>query len=282
MLRSNEELAVALQQGDREASAELLAQNRGLLTRWARAIQEQYGLSDILDDLVQEGSIALLEAAAKFDLGMGVKLMSFTGPAIQQAMRNCAASFGTVVFMPISRIRQIRVARYFALQAPAEWSREQVEEMVAEKMGLSPSAIHTLLAQGEALLTYKPLDEQKETPSEYGDPESVYEERLLSEHISWLIETVLTVREQTLVRHYFGLGADTVGGMTLEELAVRLNYNGPSGAQKALDGAVRKLREQFDSGVWGKWREAKQAIKRWPVIGKKNPVLGGMFLYGPI
>ncbi len=261
MPRSNEELAVALQRGDCAASAELLAQNQGLLTRWAKAIQEQYGLSDILDDLVQEGGIALLQASAKFDPARDVKLMSFTGPAIRQAMRNCATSLGSVVSMPISRLRQIRAARYFAVQSPVEGSREQVEEMVAEKMGLSPSVIRTLLAQGEALLTYEPLEEQKKTPSEYGNPESVYEEKLLSEHLSWLIETVLTVREQTLVRHYFGLGADTAGGMTLEELAVHLNYNGPSGAQKALDGAIHKLREHFDSGEWSGWQEAKRLIK---------------------
>ncbi len=261
MLRSNEELAVALQRGDREASAELLVQNRGLLTRWAKIIQEQYGFSDILNDLVQEGSIALLQVSTKYDTARDVKLLSFTGKVIRQAMRNCAASLGTVVSMPVSRLRQIRAARHFSVQAPVEWSREQVEEMVAEKMGLSPSVIRALLALGEALLTYEPLEEQKKTPSEYGDPESVYEEKLLSEHLSWLIETVLTVREQTLVRHYFGLGADTVGGMTLEELAVHLNYNGPSGAQKALDGAIRKLREHFDSGAWGRWREAKRLIK---------------------
>jgi len=82
----------------------------------------------------------------------------------------------------------------------------------------------------------------------------------MSEHLSELIETVLTAREQTLVRHYFGLGADTVDGMTLEELAVRLNYNGPSGAQKALGGAIRKLRENFESGEWGRWRAAKRTI----------------------
>lgn len=253
-------MAMALQRGDREASAELLDQNEGLLTLWAEAIQDRSSLFDILDDLVQEGSIALLQASVKFDPARGIKLMSFTGPAIRQAMRNCAASFETVVSMPISRLRQIRAARYFAAQAPAEWSREQVEEMVAQRMGVSSSVIRTLLAQGETVLLYEPLEEQIETPSEYGDPESVYEEKLLSEHLSWLIETVLTVREQTLVRHYFGLGADTAGGMTLEELAVRLNYNGPSGAQKALNGAIRKLREHFDSGTWGKWREAKRKI----------------------
>ncbi len=170
MPRNNEELAVALQRGDCGASAELLTQNQGLLTRWAKAIQEQYGLSDILDDLVQEGNVALLDAATKFDPTRDVKLMSFTGQAIRQAMRNCAASLGTVVSMPISRLRQIRAARYFAVQAPVEWGREQVEEMVADKMGLSPSAVRTLLAQGDALLTYEPLEEQKKTPSDLDVP----------------------------------------------------------------------------------------------------------------
>lgn len=262
MRRSNEELAVALQQGDQEASAELFVQNMGLLTQWARAIQRQYGLDGVVDDLVQEGGIALLKIAGKYDPAENVKLMSFTGHAIQQAMRDCAVSLGSVVSAPNPRLRQIRAARYWTVQAPSEWGREQTEAWVAEKMGLSPAWVQKLLAQGETLLTYEPLEEQKKTPSEYGDPESVYEKKLLLEHLSGLIETVLTVREQTLVRHYFGLGADTSGGMTLEELAIRLNYNGPSGAQKALDSAVRKLREHFDSGAWGKWREAQKRITR--------------------
>lgn len=262
MHRSNEELAVALRQGDRQASADLFLQNEGLLHRWARIIQDRYGLDGVIDDLVKEGTIVLLETAKKYDPSSGVKLMSFTGRAVQQTMGDYAAVLGSPLSVPVSRLRQMRAARYWALQAPLEWSREHAEELAAERMGLSPSVIRTLLVQGETLLTYEPLEEQKKTPSEYGDPESVYEKKLLLEHLSGLIETVLTVREQTLVRHYFGLGADTSGGMTLEELAIRLNYNGPSGAQKALDSAVRKLREHFDSGAWGKWREAQKRITR--------------------
>ena len=43
--------------------------------------------------------------------------------------------------------------------------REHAEELAAERMGLSPSVIRTLLVQGETLLTYEPLEEQKKTPS---------------------------------------------------------------------------------------------------------------------
>jgi len=261
MSRSNEELAERIQRGDWDASAELLSQNKGLLIQWAKMIQEQYGIKGIIEDLVQEGSIALLEAVKKYDPSREVKLMSFTAPAIRQAMRNCATSLGTVVSIPTSRLQQIQSARYFALQMPEERSQEQIEEQVAEKMSISPSAVHALLAQGDTLLTYAPLEDQKKTPSEFGNPESVYEMKLLSEHLFNLIETILTAREQTLVRYYFGLEASAVGGMTLEELAVRLNYNGPSGAQKALDRAIRKLRENFASGEWERWREAKRTIR---------------------
>ncbi len=105
MLRSNEELAERVQRGDRDVSAELLAQNKGLLTRWAKTIQEQYGLEGIIEDLVQEGSIALLLETEKYDSHRNVRLMSFTGPAIRQAMRSCAVGLGTVVSVPVSRLR---------------------------------------------------------------------------------------------------------------------------------------------------------------------------------
>lgn len=265
MSRSNEELAEKLQRDDRDASDELLDQNKGLLIQWAKMIQEQHGLKGIIEDLVQEGSIALLQSVEKYDPGREVKLMSFAAPSIQRAMRNCAASLGTVVSVPASRIQQIHAARYFALQVPIGRSQKQIEEMVAEKMAISPSAAHTLLAQGDALLTCAPLEEKNKTSSEFGNPESIYEEKLLSKHLFYLIETVLTAREQTLVRYYFGFESDAEDGMTMEELAVHLNYNGPSGAQKALDRAIRKLREAFVSGEWGRWQEAKKTINRWRI-----------------
>lgn len=64
-----------------------------------------------------------------------------------------------------------------------------------------------------------------------------------------------------MVRCYFGLGEGYGDGMTLEELAVFLNYNDPSGAQKVLDKAIEKLRNNFDSGDYGKWSAACWLVK---------------------
>ena len=45
---------------------------------------------------------------------------------------------------------------------------------------------------------------------------------------------MLTPRELNLVRSYLGIGQPDEVGLTFQALAIRLNYNGPSGAEKAL------------------------------------------------
>ena len=48
------------------------------------------------------------------------------------------------------------------------------------------------------------------------------------------MEEVLTPRELNLVRSYLGIGQPDEVGMTFQELAIRLNYNGPSGARRRI------------------------------------------------
>ena len=50
--------------------------------------------------------------------------------------------------------------------------------------------------------------------------------------------------------------------MTFQELAIRLNYNGPSGAEKAYKGALRKLKKALYSGAYGQWLSIQKAIRK--------------------
>ena len=50
-------------------------------------------------------------------------------------------------------------------------------------------------------------------------------------------------------------------GLTQEELAIRLNYNGPSGAEKAYKSAIRKLKKQLNGGTYGQWLSIQEAIQ---------------------
>ena len=50
--------------------------------------------------------------------------------------------------------------------------------------------------------------------------------------------------------------------MTFQELAIRLNYNGPSGAEKAYKSAIRKLKKQLNGCAYGQWLSIQKALRR--------------------
>ena len=49
--------------------------------------------------------------------------------------------------------------------------------------------------------------------------------------------------------------------MTFQELAIYLNYNGPSGAEKAYKAALRKLKRDLYGGAYGRWLSVQKAIR---------------------
>ena len=59
----------------------------------------------------------------------------------------------------------------------------------------------------------------------------------------------------------FGIGQPDEVGMTFQELAIYLNYNGPSGAEKAYKAALRKLKKDLYGGAYSRWLSAQKAIR---------------------
>lgn len=88
---TNEQLCALAQKGDAGARSLLLEQNMGFLRKTARELYRSMNLaqSDLCvdcEDLVQEGSIGLLSAAAGFDAARGIKFLTYAAPAIRNAM----------------------------------------------------------------------------------------------------------------------------------------------------------------------------------------------------
>ena len=83
----NEELALRIQAGDKNAAERLIAQNEGYLTELARA----YTPWCEMEDLKQEAALALLDAAGHFDPAYGTKLLTYATPAIEAALSDYAA-----------------------------------------------------------------------------------------------------------------------------------------------------------------------------------------------
>ena len=94
-----------------------------------------------------------------------------------------------------------------------------------------------------------------------GDPAVAYDRLMRRTLLMQRMEEVLTPRELNLVRSYLGIGQPDEAGMTFQELAIRLNYNGPSGAEKAYKAALRKLKKDLYGGAYGRWLSAQKAIR---------------------
>ena len=92
--RSNERLCELAQAGDTAARDILLENNLGFIRKIALEQYRSMGLdeNDIgidLDDLVQEGSIGLLNTIPLFDAGRGMKFLTYAAPAIRNTMTDC-------------------------------------------------------------------------------------------------------------------------------------------------------------------------------------------------
>ena len=75
----NEELALRIQAGDKNAAERLISQNEGYLTELAQA----YTPWCETEDLKQEAALALLDAAGRFDPAYGTKLLTYATPVIE-------------------------------------------------------------------------------------------------------------------------------------------------------------------------------------------------------
>ena len=227
----NEELALRIQAGDKNAAERLIAQNEGYLTELARA----YTPWCETEDLKQEAALALLDAAGRFDPAYGTKLLTYATPAIEAALSDYAARYAFPLSVPTSRGSQLRTVAHLCAEA--------------------------LLKEYQTLCCTRQLGDAVFSVSCGGNPAVAYDRLMRRTLLMQRMEEVLTPRELNLVRSYLGIGQPDEVGMTFQELAIYLNYNGPSGAEKAYKAALRKLKKDLYGGAYGRWLSAQKVIR---------------------
>ena len=257
---TNEKLVQRLQEGDTSAAEELLRQNRGYLTVLAKQYDKAVRGPSLEEDLKQEGAMALLKAAEQFDPSTGNRFLTYATPAIQAAMRDCAAGSALPLTIPTGRYHQLRqVLRLMAEKEKA--SEAELLPCIMERMQASESVARSLLLESRTLFQSYDLGDQVFTVSCGGDPAEAYDRRMQRKLLFQQIEEVLSPRELNLVRCHLGIGQPEEQGMTFQELAIRLNYNGPSGAEKAYKSAIRKLKRHLHGGAYGRWLDIQRSLR---------------------
>ena len=252
----NEALALRIQAGDKNAAERLISQNEGYLTELTRA----YTPWCELEDLKQEAALALLDAARRFDPAYGTKLLTYAAPVMEAAMMDYAARDSSSLSIPISRYNQLRRVAYLCAEG---WDSSDAElvKVVCGELNVSAKVAGALIKEYRTLFCVRQLGDDVFSVSCGGDPAVAYDRLMRRTLLMQRIGEVLTPRELNLVRSYLGIGQPDETGMTFQELAVRLNYNGPSGAEKAYKAALRKLKRDLCGGAYGRWLSTQKAIR---------------------
>ena len=252
----NEKLALRIQAGDKNAAERLISQNEGYLTELARA----YTPWCELEDLKQEAALVLLDAARRFDSAYGTKLLTYATPAMEAALSDYAARYSSSLSIPISRYNQLRRVAHLCAEG-CDASDVELAKVVCGELNVSAKVAGTLIKEYRTLCGARQLGDDVFSISCGGDPAVAYDRMMRRTLLMRRMEEVLTPRELNLVRSYLGIGQPDEVGMTFQELAIRLNYNGPSGAEKAYKAALRKLKKDLYGGAYGRWLSAQKAIR---------------------
>lgn len=251
---TNEELALAFQLGDAGAGERLLRNVEGLIRRQASKMCRD---GSLLEDLLQEGMAATLAAAGDYDAERGTLFTTYALPRIRAAMVEYLAKTGQPVSMPVGRYLQLQ--RVGKLMKSSAEEKDQLA-VICQGMGVSMGVAQALRKEWFSFWNgAASLDEINQMGSDFtGDPAYVYEQGLLLRGIATAVEN-LPARERNLILRYLGMGGTA---MTFRELAVLLNYNGPSSAEKAYRRAVEKLKAALWEGEYGQYRRARKMVNR--------------------
>lgn len=182
----NEELALRIQAGDKNAAELLISQNEGYLTKLAQA----YIPWCELEDLKQEAALALLDAAGRFDPAYGTKLLTYATPAIEAALSDYAARYAFPLSIPASRGSQLRTVARLCAEAQ-DASEPELTKAVCEKLRVSSKAAEVLLKEYHALCRARQLGDDVFSVSCGGDPAIAYDRLMRRTLLMQRMEQVL-------------------------------------------------------------------------------------------
>lgn len=232
----------------------LIKENMGCLTLAARKLSRNFGVPDLMEDLVQEGSLALMEAAERYAPSGDASFDVYSDRIIKSAMLDYIYRNATQFTMPPGRFRVLRrVARLLA-------DGKDVQEICGD-LKVSHAVARKLILEYRETFNTVPLDDAETAADNYGNPEQVYTEKL-QRTAAFNALSSLSSRSRTIIKYHLGLDQPDEQTMTFQDLAVRLNYNSPGAADKAHKRAVAELRRIINAGEYGRWRSSLQAVRR--------------------
>jgi RNA polymerase primary sigma factor len=203
-------LLVAAQRGDRAARRRLVAANASLV----KGVACRYvGLGLTLDDVVQEGSLGLVDAIERYDPRRGADFRTYARFRVRSAIRNALTADARLVRLPKQTVERRRAVAHAEerLTAAAHGRPPTTDELAADtglpsaavadvrRADISPVSLDEPVTVGGP--TLKSLLVDASAPDPELEAVSREEERLVRDAVGELSE-----RKREVVKRRFGFG----------------------------------------------------------------------------
>lgn len=242
------DLALRIRQGDRRALNRLIGANLKFVVSVCRNYQGQ-GMP--LTDLINEGNLGLIRAAKRFDETRQFKFISYAVWWIRQSILQALAEQSRAFNVPLNRVGAIhRLGKAGA----------RLEQRLGRSV--SSSELPDLVSMGEKevreclFLSAAPASLEAGIPAEEGtrlgdviqdenaeSPDRILLADSLKNEVRQVLRT-LDLREEEVVKLYFGIGVDT--GFTLEEIGRRFNLTRER-VRQIKEKALKRLKQSTRS-----------------------------------
>jgi RNA polymerase primary sigma factor len=228
MITAEEEIILArkIRNGDIEAFERLTNANLRFVVSVAKQYQNQ-GLT--LSDLINEGNLGLIKAAWRFDETRGFKFISYAVWWIRQSIIQAMADNSRLVRVPSNKLSLNSKVSSARNKLEQEYEREPSADELALFMDISANDVHQLttynhrhvsldapVIEGEDLM----LSDTLESADSLGTDDLVNNKESLQTEVKRVLN-VLTIRQQEVVKYYFGLDGYTA--MSLEDIAEKFD-----------------------------------------------------------
>jgi RNA polymerase sigma factor (sigma-70 family) len=215
----------AARSGDRGAREWIVRRHLGLVRRIARHYTD-LGLP--LDDLVQEGSIGLLDAIDRFDPGYGVEFSTFAGWRARAAILNALTDRSRLVRLPKQVVERRRALARADAALTARNGHAPSDSELSAATGLPHTAVARDRRSGQTVTSLDaPLSSDGASlAAALPDPAARDPELVaVSEEEAHLLDKAvaqLSARQREVVTRHFGLGRATA---SLSQVAADLDLS---------------------------------------------------------
>ncbi len=169
LLSSEEELQLAkrIQEKNDDFAKDVLV-NANL--RLVVSIAKKYigrGLSFL--DLIQEGNVGLIKAAARFDYKKGYKFSTYATWWIQQSITRAIADKARIIRLPIHMIDSISKIRKATLELSSELGRTPTKQEIAYRLGISVQKMNAIVKSAQSTISMDTPATSEEDSSKIAD-----------------------------------------------------------------------------------------------------------------